>query len=262
MNITTIFVAFVAAVLGQALNQSSTGQNGTLTLNRLKVLITASEAQRLASGNYPPQALLNQQLGLAVRAFSRNLPYRDEWGTPFRISSAGDGRLLTIQSAGPDRQFSSNECGDDYLSQNGKILCPKTISFTADAASIRKTAQRITMARMRAIAATVEAYKMDHGSYPQSINDFHRREPVYASSNFPQNDALGTPFSYIVLSKGKHFRLVSAGPDRRFETSNRVSAANATSPNEAGLDIVLVDSEFQQAPVMIEAELDKHTWPE
>lgn len=258
MTITGVIIAIAAALLDQSSTPSSSDA-GLLTLKRLKVLATACEAQRLGDGRYPNETQLNDGLRLAVRTFARNLPYRDEWNTPFRISVSSDGRLLRIRSAGPDRKFAQKGCGDDYFAENGRILCPATASFAPDLADIKAVAQRITMIHMRAVAVTVEAYKMDHQRYPRSIRDFHKREPVYAGARFPERDAWGTPFRYVVSPDGQHYSLVSARADRTFDTRNDMPAQTR---NDSGSDILLADGLFRSAPQNVEAQLDEHSWPE
>jgi hypothetical protein len=78
-----------------------------------------------------------------------------------------------------------------------------------------------TLMDMRAVQTTIEAYAVDHETYPMAKTMAELRaivQPTYIATT-PMTDAWGTELRYIVSRDGKDYRLVSAGSDRVFEAS-------------------------------------------
>ena len=79
-----------------------------------------------------------------------------------------------------------------------------------------------TLMDMRAIQTAIEAYAVDHATYPMAKTMAELRDlvqPIYVART-PMTDAWDTEFRYIVSADGKSYRLVSAGSDRVFDESS------------------------------------------
>jgi Type II secretion system (T2SS), protein G len=95
-----------------------------------------------------------------------------------------------------------------------------------------------TLLDMRAIQTAIEAYGVDHPTYPIAKTMEELRalvQPTYIAS-MPMKDAWGTPFRYLVSPDGKSYQLVSAGSDRAFtEESWKIPAFLSDSEADAVL---------------------------
>ncbi len=114
-----------------------------------------------------------------------------------------------------------------------------------------------TMEDLRTVATAAEAYATDENRYPiaGAYEDLGAiLSPTYIKT-LPEADAWGTPFVYVSSPDGQHYRFVSAGADKRFETgSDRVETlpedfAGRSSDNLEA-DIIFQDGIFVQFPVM------------
>lgn len=112
--------------------------------------------------------------------------------------------------------------------------------------------QKQTMADLRLIGASAEAYAADHRVYPaaRSIDDLARvLEPSY-NPRIPRLDAWHEPFRYEVRTdaNGKQtYRVASAANDRTWEQTDLWSyTRGATTEGES--DIVFGDGEFIRWP--------------
>lgn len=111
--------------------------------------------------------------------------------------------------------------------------------------------QKRTMADMRSLAISVEAYATDHNKYPKVT--FEELEqlisPVYIRY-VPTLDAWLTQFFYIA-DDADHYRFVSAGADRTFEAASRElgqPASEGTGVKDPNADIIFQDGMFIQYP--------------
>jgi hypothetical protein len=97
---------------------------------------------------------------------------------------------------------------------------------------------RKTEAAIRSVAVAIEAYSIDHGEvYPAATSLEQLKDvlqPTYIRT-LPVADAWGTPIRYEVADKGKRYRLVSAGADRKFDPA---------SWTVANLDLVNLDDDL------------------
>ncbi|HEV7767730.1 MAG TPA: DUF2059 domain-containing protein [Thermoanaerobaculia bacterium] len=113
-----------------------------------------------------------------------------------------------------------------------------------------KTPWRPTMADLRTIATALEARATDTNDYP--VVSFENLEGLLAPTyirGVPKVDAWGTPFVYV--GDGTHYRVVSAGADRRFEWGARQLDLSGTAPRESNnldADIIFQDGIFTQYP--------------
>ncbi|HKR64906.1 MAG TPA: hypothetical protein VJZ00_14325 [Thermoanaerobaculia bacterium] len=107
-----------------------------------------------------------------------------------------------------------------------------------------------TLNDMRSIAIAVEARATDTNEYPVNV-PFEQLEPLIAPTYIravPKVDAWGTPFFFIC--DGEHYRIVSAGADKRFEWSSRLLdlEAEARLSESLDADIIFQDGDFLVSP--------------
>ncbi|HEX7190165.1 MAG TPA: type II secretion system protein GspG [Thermoanaerobaculia bacterium] len=90
-----------------------------------------------------------------------------------------------------------------------------------------------TMRAMRSIATAVEAFAIDHNTYPagNKIEDATAAViPTYIRV-MPEKDAWGTPFRY--WSDGSKYRIVSCGADAKCDESTWVEISKDPLPSFA-----------------------------
>jgi hypothetical protein len=78
--------------------------------------------------------------------------------------------------------------------------------------------------------------------------------PTYIR-NVPKVDGWGTPFVYV--GNAKHYRIISAGADRRTEWSSRQISESGVEPrptDDPDADIVFQDGSFIQYPAESEPQ--------
>lgn len=106
-----------------------------------------------------------------------------------------------------------------------------------------------TVEDLRSIATAVESYATDTNRYPDVAFDDLPRElaPTYILE-LPMTDVWGTPYFYI--GNAEHYRVVSAGADRRFEPDSRrlEEAPESRFSDDPDADIIFQDGAFVQAP--------------
>jgi hypothetical protein len=135
----------------------------------------------------------------------------------------------------------------------GKSLLMKAAEETSqemDKEDAAKTPWRATMADMRTIATALEARATDTNNYPDaSFEDLPGLlSPTYIKE-VPKVDGWGSSFAYV--GNGEHYRIISAGADRRFEWSSRQIATTGIEPRQTDnpdADIVYQDGNFIQFP--------------
>jgi hypothetical protein len=135
----------------------------------------------------------------------------------------------------------------------GQDMLMKAAEQTAE--ELRKeelasTPWKATMADMRSIATALEARATDTNEYPNVA--FEELEALVSPTyirDLPKVDGWGTPFVY--LGDGAHYRIISAGADRRFDWSSRRLDLTATDSGPAAnddADIIYQDGNFIQFP--------------
>jgi hypothetical protein len=137
----------------------------------------------------------------------------------------------------------------------GKSLLMKAAgeaSEEIDKEDSAKTPWRSTMADMRMIATALEARATDTNNYPDaSFEDLPGLlSPTYIKE-VPKADGWGSSFVYA--GNGEHYRIISAGADRRFEWSSRQIATTGVEPRPSDnpdTDIVFQDGNFIQYPAV------------
>jgi hypothetical protein len=135
----------------------------------------------------------------------------------------------------------------------GKSLLMKATEETSqeiDKEEASKTPWRATMADMRTIATALEARATDTNNYPDaSFEDLPGLlSPTYIRE-VPKVDGWGNSFAYV--GNGEHYRIISAGADRRFEWSSRQIATAGLEQRQTDnpdADIVYQDGTFMQYP--------------
>ena len=134
----------------------------------------------------------------------------------------------------------------------GQVLAIVALLTIAGCRAPARDRQNQSMADLRAIGASAEAYAADHRVYPaaRSIEDLARvLEPAYMQ-RVPRRDPWNEPFRYAVktLSDGKQtYRIASAATDRAWEQTDLWSYTNGTTTSVES-DIVFGDGEFIRAP--------------
>lgn len=108
------------------------------------------------------------------------------------------------------------------------VLLFGLLSLPAVAGSVRGKERKLvdhfwpchdTWTDMLAVQTAIEAYGVDHQSYPMATTMEELRslvQPDYIADT-PMKDAWGTEFRYAASPDGKKYWLVSAGSDRAFE---------------------------------------------
>ena len=111
--------------------------------------------------------------------------------------------------------------------------------------------QKRTMADMRSLAISVEAYATDHNKYPNVTLERLEQliSPVYIKY-VPTLDAWLTQFFYIA-DDADHYRFVSAGADGTFEAASRQlgpAPSEGKGTKDPNADIIFQDGMFIQYP--------------
>lgn len=214
---------------------TQTSEDGALTRQRLQFLATAAEATRLRDNRYPALNELNRMTQLLVTAYVRDLPYRDEWGTPFRYTLEGDGKHLTIASAGPNRVF--EDCGDDLAMRDGRMICPQSgAPVVIEPSAIDRWAAKLTMRDMGELWVAIEGYKSAHGTLPRDLAAAASEAGSHSIDPFPWRDAWGLRYGYELAGGGY-----------------RISSGNG--------DVVYDGTRFLRAPRGLAAALFWLVWP-
>ena len=109
-----------------------------------------------------------------------------------------------------------------------------------------------TMADLRTIATALESRAIDTDVQEYPNVSFEELEsllrPTYIRE-VPKTDSWGTPFLY--LANGAHYRIISAGADKRFDWNARQFDAAASEPvltDDPDADIIFQDGNFVQLP--------------
>jgi hypothetical protein len=185
--------------------------------------------------------------------YIRELSVNDGWGNPLGYWS--DGQRFIVASFGsdgnPEREYAGavdlQDCGDDIVALDGELAAvPPHLLRMMQAGK-----QKMTMADMRSIATSVEAYKIDNdvcpGSTPGQVEVVWMQEmvqPIYIR-NLPLTDGWGRPFLY--WCDGEHYRIASLGmdgvQDRPFDLIEP-----ETGTQTFNSDIVFEDGRFIQYP--------------
>ena len=108
--------------------------------------------------------------------------------------------------------------------------------------TVDEARERRTLADIRTIATAVEARATDENRYPPSstMEQFAQLlEPKYVRS-LPRKDAWGNEFRFIGAADGRHYRIISAGPDGKIDSGN-VTTSGFASAND---DILFQDGQF------------------
>lgn len=137
-----------------------------------------------------------------------------------------------------DRYFTEKQLADllkFYRSDTGKHLVE--VQEKIDDEARRKVAgaliedlhtagersrQKRTMADMMTLATALEARATDTNSYPArgSVDELAKLlEPAYIHQT-PRKDGWSNEFRYIGSADGRHYRFISAGPDKTFDPSS------------------------------------------
>lgn len=120
------------------------------------------------------------------------------------------------------------------------------------------------LADFRTIAAAVEAYAGEHGGeYPRADSMAILRpfiDPQYVRG-LRTKDPWETDYRYSVTPDARHYRIVSAGSDAKFEKAYEKMKADPPKQQlspDATYDIVYQDNSFRVVPEGFERAFTKH----
>jgi hypothetical protein len=118
------------------------------------------------------------------------------------------------------------------------------------------------LADIRTIASAVEAYRNDNQNLPRAANVTELRgflDPQYVRGLRIQ-DPWGTEYRYLMTEDGKHYRIVAAGSDTKFEKAHEKMTAEGPKQqlsNDAASDVVYQDGTFRIVPEGFERAFSK-----
>lgn len=126
----------------------------------------------------------------------------------------------------------------------------------ADTSALEKGRVIYTGAMMRTLASAIESYRVDNGSYPPGTESICEAEsaisPLYIL-HAPRYDGWGSEFHYSAAAGLQNYRLVSAGSDGIFSTTD-LDAFDREHPIisvDAAEDFVAEDGFLVQAPAEV-----------
>jgi hypothetical protein len=141
------------------------------------------------------------------------------------------------------------------------LLLALLLLSTADEAEQLKIKR--VLADMRTMAAAVEAYAGENNSYPQATTAVELRgvlDPRYVQG-LHITDPWGTDYRYAITADGRHYRIVCAGSDAKFEKAYEKMKAEAPKQQlspDATYDIVYQDNSFRVVPEGFEKAFTLH----
>ncbi len=263
------------AILAEHEKNDAVTDDEWATIIGLRTVSAVFETYKEQHGEYPEtdgeilelDAGLRRSLG---EPFSSAVPMEDGWGTPF-FYTATDKQIVII-SAGPDGVvMDEDEVQALFAPRRGERLRRRQRLRWLDNDDVvligTKIAKRsltnherqlVTMANMRTVATTLEAYSVDHERYPIPPGRFAgvetlrgSLEPVYVAS-LPGVDTWGNEFR--VWSDGQNYVVVSFGADGRPDRDYRfmkkpLAEMEGLGPFADGnRDLVFADGEFHAWP--------------
>ena len=119
---------------------------------------------------------------------------------------------------------------------------------TADDLKIKRV-----IADFRTMAAAVEAFRSDNQNLPRAATVAELRdqiEPTYVRG-LRTKDPWGTEYRYLLSADGKHYRIVCAGSDAKFEKTYEKMTNEGPKQhlsNDAASDLVYQDGTFRIVP--------------
>jgi hypothetical protein len=107
---------------------------------------------------------------------------------------------------------------------------------------------RVTADDMHLFGTLVEQYAFEHDENYPSETEPTKLQKLVGPPDFGVVDAWGTPFRFVFSTDHKHYRVISAGADKKFGEYTKAWGAKPESRSEPGVDIVLEDGVFVQYP--------------
>jgi hypothetical protein len=228
------------------------------TTDRLVWMARALESYRKREGHYP---VADQAEYLERWLVPTDLPpsqwfATDAWGEPWRYRVTDVGSSYTLSSGGADRRWESlvpatpqatvNADGDLAVADGRFVRWPTGYrpESIASGGGARATAVpeekepadkgQATQFRLDRLAAAIERQRKATGAYPESDDAERTFEEI--GHGLSVVDAWGHDIEYLTLGGGRHFALVSRGPDGKAGRSTEDYAAGAAA---VGDDIVV-----------------------
>jgi hypothetical protein len=113
---------------------------------------------------------------------------------------------------------------------------------------LKSNPARAAAADMRMLAIELDVYAVGHGDlYPRERDPEKLRE-LFGPVEHRFVDPWGTPFRFEFSSDRKHYRITSAGSDRKFDTYDAPWGAKPRIVDTPGVDIVYEDGIFVLYP--------------
>ena len=221
---------------------SAEEQATALTIERIAA---ALESFKKEQGHYPvTDKVEHLERWLVSAHMAAAWSAHDGWARLLRYRTTDIGSSYTLASAGADGRWevlseapASAQAGADMAVADGKPLrWPASLTVTPPPATATSAPQRdpldVTRRRLDALAAEV-ASRRNGGKYPES-DDAARLARDYGVPSAAA-DGWGRPLYYLSADAGRHFALVSAGPDGRL---GRDMEAYARGAGAAGDDVI------------------------
>jgi hypothetical protein len=244
---------------------------------------SALDSFRAQRGHYPPGGDLAALEVALVPEHLRQGDWRpnDPWGRAWRYRSNDVGTSYSLVTAGSDGVFetlvpliSGPVAGDerDLVLTDGRFarwpagLEASAAPLRADGARAPVTAvtptrapaslpvrkeppdlepgrAATTVSRLQVIAALLEAWRKEHGSYPEG-DDAGRLVSEDLKSSASVQDGWGRDLAYVTRGAGSRYVLVSAGPNGRLDRFVGDYADLVGSPGPAGDDLLVRDGKL------------------
>lgn len=114
--------------------------------------------------------------------------------------------------------------------------------------SLRSNPARAAADDMRRIAIELDVYALGNGELYPVETDPARLQKLLGVHELPLVDPWGTPFRFEFSADRKHYRIISAGSDRKFEPYDAAWGAKPRVVDAPGTDIVYEDGIFVLYP--------------
>jgi len=189
-------------------------------------------------------------------ASRKRLTTDDAWGRPFLYWSCKTPRVLVSlgQNGQLDHKYNFADATSLMASPGGDDIILRDGEFVAPLSDRRR--QEVTMADVRSIGTSTEAFAVDNDVYPgptagiatiEVVRD--QLEPVYIRT-LPTTDAWGNP--YLFWSDGGHYVIISLGSDGvedvAYDATDPTSGLKGGAARRYESDIVFSDGQFHQWP--------------
>ena len=137
------------------------------------------------------------------------------------------------------------------------LLCLALLAAIGDEDQLKV---KRAIAEMRTMAAAIEAYAGENGRYPAVPALRESLDPRYVQ-RMHVTDPWGTDYRYMLSDDGKHYRIVCAGSDAKFEKAWERMKDDPPKQQlsiDAASDLVYQDNGFRVVPEGFEKAFTVH----